>query len=493
MEIHVLLRQLVATVGLGVLSEPDDFEAALDDYLPDDAASPGELNLVVDAVRLGAYKHLMRLVDDGAAPADAVTEAGLRLANVRGSTDLHGASWACALLGYAAGVVPEAEVRRRATLATQQALRPDDAASQGASPDVTTPRAHSTGVERGIAATTARDPTSPDSDRQDPGTPPHVATSGSDQEQISSGQEPGRRSRTTSSRRAASYALAMVAITLLTILVVDSYGDRQRGEAIDASPDDQPTATAAQSGLQATMVFVPDFEPLTPSVFMMPDGETTPPNLPDDRRASPAITSTGSTRYNAWHERNGGIPLDHQTVRLVLAGSGAGPVVVTRIQPVVLQRERPVKGWMFLPEVGSGILVRYAEASLDCPERPATFFVPDPQTGELMSRTSRVDLEVSRTEVEEVELTVYTTSSYVRWGLRISYVIPGDGSQTMQLSDRRMRVTGFRSGSIRTYTYFPSELGTGRPGRTGLTRTPQYDLTTQDARDLARHSRKLCT
>ena len=105
-----MLRGLAAQLGPEVFDDPDNFRGALDDVL-DEEASLGEQNLVVDAVRLGAYASMVTILRQGGEPASAVAQAGAMLARDRGGDDRTSASWACACLAYAVGAVDEAAVR----------------------------------------------------------------------------------------------------------------------------------------------------------------------------------------------------------------------------------------------------------------------------------------------------------------------------------------------------------------------------------------------
>lgn len=107
MELHHQLQALVRQRGEAVLADPDALRAALEDYLDEQTASTGDLNLLVDAVRLGGLARLRSASDGGALPAAAVEAAGDYLARQRGSSDVTSAQWACAALGYALGVVPD--------------------------------------------------------------------------------------------------------------------------------------------------------------------------------------------------------------------------------------------------------------------------------------------------------------------------------------------------------------------------------------------------
>ena len=115
MELHESLYALGRSQGRELFNDADSFRGALDDYLDEDSASTGDINLLVDAVRLGAYQGMMSMLDSGADADRAVSEAGSRLARDRGSADVGGAMWALAVLGYATGKVSDTQVRRYRT------------------------------------------------------------------------------------------------------------------------------------------------------------------------------------------------------------------------------------------------------------------------------------------------------------------------------------------------------------------------------------------
>jgi len=115
MELHESLYALGMRLGREVFDDPETFRGALDDFLDEDAATTGDINLLVDAVRLGAFSSMTSMIGSGAQVPAAVEEAGSRLARDRGSADVGGAQWACAVLGFAIGKVSDAEVRRYRT------------------------------------------------------------------------------------------------------------------------------------------------------------------------------------------------------------------------------------------------------------------------------------------------------------------------------------------------------------------------------------------
>ena len=115
MELHENLYALGLQLGREVFEDPDSFRGALDDFLDEDSATTGDINLLVDAVRLGGFSSMTSMLGSGAQVTAAVEEAGSRLARDRGSADVAGAQWACAVLGFAIGKVSDAEVRRYRT------------------------------------------------------------------------------------------------------------------------------------------------------------------------------------------------------------------------------------------------------------------------------------------------------------------------------------------------------------------------------------------
>lgn len=124
MELHVSLAELGRSFGRDVFDEPDGFRAALDDYLDEDAASTGDINLLVDAVRLGALRMLLTMLHNGAEAPRAIEAAGDLLARDRGSADVAGSRWACAVLGFAVGKIGDADVRRYRTLGSTPTWQP---------------------------------------------------------------------------------------------------------------------------------------------------------------------------------------------------------------------------------------------------------------------------------------------------------------------------------------------------------------------------------
>ncbi len=110
MNLHEHLRDLVARQGPDVVESAESFRGALDDFLTEDEATTGELNLLVDAVRLGAVHRMLSMIDHGAEPVEAVREVGEVFARDRGTDDVARCRWAVAAVGFALGRVDEGVV-----------------------------------------------------------------------------------------------------------------------------------------------------------------------------------------------------------------------------------------------------------------------------------------------------------------------------------------------------------------------------------------------
>jgi hypothetical protein len=110
MPLHESLRDLVAMRGARIVDDAEEFRGALDDFLAEDEATFGEINLLVDTVRLGALRRVLAVLAHGAAPEAAVREAGAALARDRGTDDPTRSCWALAILCFALERVEEAMV-----------------------------------------------------------------------------------------------------------------------------------------------------------------------------------------------------------------------------------------------------------------------------------------------------------------------------------------------------------------------------------------------
>jgi WD40 repeat protein len=110
MNLHEQLRDLVARQGPDVVESAESFRGALDDFLTEDEATTGELNLLVDAVRLGAVHRLLAMIDHGAEPVAAVREVGEMFARDRGTDDVDRCRWAVSVVAFALGRVGEGVV-----------------------------------------------------------------------------------------------------------------------------------------------------------------------------------------------------------------------------------------------------------------------------------------------------------------------------------------------------------------------------------------------
>ncbi|WP_435770309.1 hypothetical protein [Nocardioides sp. SYSU DS0651] len=125
MGVHEELAELAAEVGAGAFDDAEVFRAVLDDYLADDTATRGEINVLVDAVRLGVFERLAAQVDNGADVGSAIDVLGDQLARDRGTSEVRSARWAIAALAYAVGRAGEDVVLARREAMERADDRPD--------------------------------------------------------------------------------------------------------------------------------------------------------------------------------------------------------------------------------------------------------------------------------------------------------------------------------------------------------------------------------
>lgn len=174
MALHDSLRELVAARGAAVVDDATELRGALDDFLGEDEATIGELNLLVDAVRLGGLDRLLTMLDNGAAPAAAVAEAGAALARDRGSDDSRRAGWAVAALGFALGRLDAGVVER--SLPTAAPVDPKPATPPPPPPPPPTPQpSPDPDPGPGTVGSAEAVPTAFDRERSVPMSPPPAA------------------------------------------------------------------------------------------------------------------------------------------------------------------------------------------------------------------------------------------------------------------------------------------------------------------------------
>jgi hypothetical protein len=239
MELHEHLAELVDSVGPQVLDDPDGFRAALDDFLDEGAASTGDINLLVDTVRLGAYGWMMNTIASGGEGARAVEAAGTILARDRGSRDLDSARWACAVLGFAVGKVGDADVRRYRTrsLAPLDAPEPADLDANESTPPPTPVVASDASTAPGQPPT----PALPPAPAPAPAPRPAVVTVHGDPPTDFSVSAPSR----PEPRR--SWAPVLAALVVLALVGGGFTAWRVLGDD-DGSPGDTTDPTGAVSG-----------------------------------------------------------------------------------------------------------------------------------------------------------------------------------------------------------------------------------------------------
>lgn len=281
MELHENLYELGLTSGRGVFDDADLLRAALDDYLDEAAASTGDINLLVDAVRLGAFRMMQSTIDSGAEPTRAVESAGDMLARDRGTSDVAAARWACAVLGFAVGKVSATDVRRFDKTITQP--RPPafpPAATQQPHPPAAPTQA---GAPWPVQSPTGPPPSSPPpSSRPNPPVAQPVAQPGSwppPQQQYAGGYPPAYPSGPTgpppSGRSKTPWILAAVAAVVMIALVGGLFAILSGGDDTVETATDDPSTSAPTAPTPPTPTPSESESAATPSPTPLP---TIPPN-----------------------------------------------------------------------------------------------------------------------------------------------------------------------------------------------------------------------
>jgi len=103
MTVQQELARMIEATGSSVLDDADALRAALDDFLPEDALTLGELNLIIDAVRLGAWRRVVDQMSAGADASTVIRHQAAQLARDRGTAEVDGARWALWILTLASG------------------------------------------------------------------------------------------------------------------------------------------------------------------------------------------------------------------------------------------------------------------------------------------------------------------------------------------------------------------------------------------------------
>ncbi len=122
------LRELCVQVGPHVFDDADTFRGAFDDFIPEGAATPGDLRLLVDAISTGAFQRLVQQLELNANPPTAIAAESERLARDRGTIETEGARWALSVLAFARGLTEEPGVTTRPSVLgrpSQQDVQPD--------------------------------------------------------------------------------------------------------------------------------------------------------------------------------------------------------------------------------------------------------------------------------------------------------------------------------------------------------------------------------
>ena len=220
-ELHTLVRRY----GTGFLADAEDFRAMLDDSLDESSATQGEVNLVVDVVRFGSLERLKRLLDQNAEPSAAAAEVAADLAQRRGG-DVESAYWACAAVGYAAGLLPRDQIPEAPGESSSMLPPRPPSGAAAESPDDEATNVVSRPVGQGVDDTTTDDTT----------TGQRPAGSHAGEGPLGTGHRSDR--EPTRGRRSWAYA-GMVAVLVAALIAGGLYLQSTRSTDEAASSTDQ--------------------------------------------------------------------------------------------------------------------------------------------------------------------------------------------------------------------------------------------------------------
>jgi len=310
------LRELFAKVGPQVFDDPDSFRGAFDDFVPEGAASTGELRLLADAIATGSFQRLVTQLAIDADPTTAIAAEAERLARDRGTVETDGARWALTALAYARGVIDTRSVTTRPS-----------ALGQPSAPHPAEPPASGLAVSPNASGTT---------------------WTGTEAAEVTSTAGPGRPAAplpAAKSRRGRIAALvagaAVLAVAAVAAIVLLGDDDTSRNDT-DAS--DTVSESDGASGSASAFPPPPEDLPALPSGF--------PETFELDVRLPPHLALTVSERFGegvATEVFAGGDPLSPE----VQADTGPAPTA-ERVRALVAAGVPARVKYYALRQVGQG-------------------------------------------------------------------------------------------------------------------------------------------
>lgn len=173
---------------------------------------------------------------------------------------------------------------------------------------------------------------------------------------------------------------------------------------------------------------------------------------------APGSTPSDAPRESAaqlehWQSAHGVMGQD-ESLRLTISGTDDRPVILQSITPVVLSRSDPMPGWFTSDRGCGGVDVREARVNLDTD--PATVTFDDGETP--ATPQAALTLQVSRTDVEVIDVVATSHRSTVEWALDITYTSDGrTGTIRVDDNGRPFRMSALADGRAEGY-----QLSSGR-------------------------------
>jgi hypothetical protein len=246
--------------------------------------------------------------------------------------------------------------------------------------------------------------------------------------------ESDERTATSTSRRFVGSALAKIIAALTALGVLGAIGNYYIPPLLDDFGN-----RVGRAPLQVSVAFPPAYD--TESFF------TPMWLLPHEAGSQPADAPTDPTQLEVWQSTHGVMGQD-QSLRLTIRGTDDRPVVLQSIEPVIVARSAPLEGWFTSDRGCGGVTVREAHIKLD--EEPPTIRFSDGED-EASDRLALI-LQVTRTDIEVIDVVATSHRSTVDWVLEINYTADGrTGTVRVDHDGKPFRMSGLVDGHAQGY------------------------------------------
>jgi hypothetical protein len=249
-----------------------------------------------------------------------------------------------------------------------------------------------------------------------------------------------RRRRSLPSQAAAPRRRLLTTVLAKVIAVLAAFGVLSAiGSYYIPGILDRASVLAGRQPLEVNVAFPPDYQSES---FFSPMWL-----VPLTAGSQPQDAPTDGGQLHVWQAARGVMGQD-QSLRITVSGTDDRPVILQSISPVIVSRTEPLSGWFTSDRGCGGVDVREAHIQLD-PNPPSIMF--SDQSGKGTPQLA-LTLQVSRTDVEVIDVVATTHEATVDWVLQIAYTVDGRAG-TMRIDDhgRPFRVSALTQGRATGY------------------------------------------